>query len=354
MFDLSQADLEQLVIHKVGNKMREEGFIVSPGLCRLADANVEELLLKYFLSSFKDKTVYKFSHETDLHLHEVYMYASAIFINKQVFYEQSVNILKHLYEKSSHPQVKGGECYLAYLSGCVVEGQVVDAVGIFKTENKDNYLKVANHGNTFALYAEQGINIKKLDKGCLIFNLESVDGYRIALVDNVNKGNEAAVYWQEEFLHLANVQDEYFHTQHYLDCCHDFATNIYGPLHQADKKDQVVFMNDAVAYFDQNREFTMEGFIQSVVKEPELAAQFREHKEMFDQNQGVPPAESFSISSEAVKTVRRKLKNLIKLDTSIEIRVKTPAESDNAGYIERGYDAQKGMHFYKVFFNAEE
>lgn len=355
MFDFSELQMERLVIHKVGNKMREEGFVIAPQLYELNDGNVEELLLKYFLSSFKEKVFYKFYHETDIHLNELYMYASSIFIKPQTFYEQSVNIVKHLYEKSCHPQIKGGEFYMAYFSGCMVNEQRVDAVGIFKTEKKENYLKVSNSRDEFSIAADKGINIKKLDKGSIIFNIESVDGYRVAIVDNINKGNNEAVYWKEEFLRLTNVQDEYFHTQNCLNVCKDFAENIYGAVFQADKKDQVVFMNEAIAYFDKNNEFQMDDFVQKVVREPELIEQFKEHKQVYEMNQGMSPAEAFSISGQAVKTVKRKFKNLIKLDTGIEIKVKTStAETGDIDVIEQGYDDKKGMRFYKIYFNEEE
>jgi len=355
MFDFSEIQMETLVIHKVGNKLRDEGVIIAPDVYRLTDGNVEELLLKYFLSSFREKVVFKFFHETDLHLNELYMYASNVFINKERFFEQSINILKHLYEKSSHPQVKGGEFYMAYFTGCAVNEQTVDAIGLFKTEKKDHFLKIANDRNEFRLGADQGINIKKLDKGAIIFNSESVDGYRVAIVDNVNKGNNEALYWKEEFLRLTDVQNEYFHTKNYLTICRDFAENIYGPVYQADKKDQVVFMNEAIAYFDKNNEFELADFTQSVIKEPELIEQFKEYKQIYEMSQGLNATEAFNISGQAVKSVKRKFKNLIKLDTDIEIKVKNPAvEQGNVDFIERGYDEQKGMHYYKVYFNEEE
>lgn len=355
MFDFSEIGMEKLVIHKVGNKLREEGFILSAGLYEVTDGNLEELLMKYFLSSFKEKVVYKFFHETDIHLNELYMYASSIFIDPQEFYGQSVNILKHLYEKSDHPQIKAGEFYTVYFSGCIVNGQQVDALGIFKTENKDNYLKVIDKRNEITLGAEIGINIKKLDKGAIIFNSESMDGYRVAIVDTVNKGNSEALFWKEDFLRLTSVEDEYFHTQNQLAICQDFVENVYGPVYHADKKDQVVFLNEAIAYFDKNNEFELEDFARSVVKEPELIEQFKEHKEMYESNQGLNPTASFSICDQAVKTVKRKFKNLIKLDTDIEIKLKTPTlEQGDTNFIERGYDEDRGMHFYRVYFNEEE
>ena len=355
MFDFSSMSLEQLVIHKVGNKLRDEGVFLSPSSYDMKDGNVEELLLKYFLSSFKEKVLYKFFHETDIHLNELYMYVSSIFIEPETFYEQSISILKHLYEKSSHPQIKGGEFYMAYFKDCIINDQKADGIGIFKTEKKETYLKVTKYADEFMIGSDKGINVKKLDKGCIIFNANSADGYRVAIVDAVNKGDNQALYWKDDFLRLTNVQDEYFHTENCLQVCRDFAENIYGEIYQADKKDQVVFVNEAVAYFDKHNQFHLEEFVQTVVKEPELIEQFIEHKQNYETNQGFVPAEGFTISTPAVKSVKKKFRNMIKLDTEIEIKVKSPTtETGNMQFIERGFDDEKGMHFYKVFFNEEE
>jgi|GEM_PF-6924144 len=48
MFDFSTVNLSKLVIHKVGNKLRDEGVLVSPTAYEIKDGNIEELMLKYF------------------------------------------------------------------------------------------------------------------------------------------------------------------------------------------------------------------------------------------------------------------------------------------------------------------
>ncbi|MBP2642880.1 MAG: 37kDa nucleoid-associated protein [Firmicutes bacterium] len=353
MFDFSNIRLEKLVIHKVGNKLHEEGMGLSQELYPLEDGNVEELLLKYFLSPFKEKVLYKLHHQTDIHLNEVYSYVSAAFIRPDTFYEQSVNMAKHLYEQATHPKIRGGEFYMAYFSGCTIQDQMVDAIGMFKTERKENYLKIIERQKGVVVGMDTGINIKKLDKGCIIFNSESMNGYRVAVVDSAS--DNEAVYWKDEFLRVTHVEDEYFYTQNQLNLCRDFAQSVYGPLYQADKKDQVMFINEAVAYFDSNQSYNVEDFTKSVLKEPELIEEFKTYKECYETNQGLASISEFDISGHAVKSVKRKLKNLIKLDTDIEIKLKVAGgEGGQQEFIERGYDEKKGMHFYKVFFNHEE
>jgi hypothetical protein len=355
MFDFTSANLDKLVIHQVGNKLRDEGVHTSPATYEMKDGNVEELLLKYFLTSFKDNSLYKFFHETDVNLNELYMSVSYIFINPESFYYQSINILKHLYSKSSHPKIRGGEFYMAYFKDCIINDQKTDAVGIFKTEKKGTYLKITKYANEFTVGSEKCIDVKKLDKGCIVFNVNSEGGYRVAIVDAVNKGDSQAMYWKDDFLQLTNVQDEYFNTKNCLVFCQDFIENIYGEIYQADRKDKVVLMNNTVDYFDKHSEFNLEDFTQDVIKEPELIEQFKGYKQNYDLNQGIKTVEQFSVSNHAVKSIKRKLKSLIKLDTDFEIKVKNSSSEDsNMQFIERGFDNEKGMNFYKVYFNEEE
>lgn len=50
----------------------------------------------------------------------------------------------------------------------------------------------------FEISSESGVSINKVDKGCLIFNIEKENGYIVAVVDNTNKGAEAK-YWTDDF-----------------------------------------------------------------------------------------------------------------------------------------------------------
>ena len=197
--------LISLSLHQVGNKVADERFKLS-----LHELNVKSdlriLLTHYFVSAFKSNEYFNFYHDSDLNLNEVFVYASKIFENTDNLYEQSVNLAKHLYEQSTHPKIKGGEFYSVYFKDCIVDGITTDAVGLFKSENKDTFLKVFPSGDGFEIESEKGVNINKLDKGCLIFNIEKENGYVVAVVDNTNRGVEAQ-YWMDDFLHVRPRRD---------------------------------------------------------------------------------------------------------------------------------------------------
>lgn len=354
MFDFSNIQLKDMAIHKVGNKHDNEGIVIAENLYEFDDADLEALVLKYLLSSFKKDTFFRFFHETDIHLNEVYNYVTKIFFDRRNFYEQSVNVLKHLYECSTHPNIKSGEFYMTYFTDVIFEGQTVDAIGIFKTENKDVYLKITQRRKDFDVDWEHGINVKKLDKGCLIFNLDSQYGYRVCIVDTVNKNDDEAQFWKDEFLNLTELHDDNFNTKTYLSLCQDYCENIYAPLHQADKKEQVQFLNNALNYFSTNEQFDLDHFASEVLREPEYIEDFKSYKEGFEEANEMESQEQFAISAPAVNKMKRKFKSLIKLDTEIEIKINNVPEIDNTQFIERGFDEEKGMKYYKIYFNEEE
>ncbi|MFL5728495.1 MAG: nucleoid-associated protein, partial [Cytophagaceae bacterium] len=190
MFNFHDSTLNSLAISFVGNKSREEQLKISKSLIEV-DQPIRDLLVKYFLGPFKSNEFFTFTHTSDLAMNEIYTYASEIFSDPDRFFIQSVNMAKHLYENSLHPKVKGGELYIAYFSGCIVEGEVTDAIGIFKSESRETYLKVYPAGDGFEVSSEDGININKLDKGCIIFNADKETGYKVCITDNTNRSEEA-------------------------------------------------------------------------------------------------------------------------------------------------------------------
>ena len=199
MLFFDQSSLSGITLHKVGSKIEDEGILFSKSELRTNDS-LNNVLLNYFLSPFKSDEFYHLYHDSDIKYNEVYGFVSEIFDNPNSLYEQSVNLARHLYEQSVHPKIKSGEFYTVYFKDCIINNNTVDAVGLFKSENKDTFLKIYPSVDGFDIESEKGININKLDKGCLIFNTERENGYVIAVVDNSSKGTEAQ-YWMDDFLH---------------------------------------------------------------------------------------------------------------------------------------------------------
>lgn len=71
-------------------------------------------------------------------------------------------------------KIKAGEFYVVRFTDCLVNDQATDIIGLFKSENKDIFLNIYTEQNDLHIESLSGINTHKLDKGCLIFNIEKM------------------------------------------------------------------------------------------------------------------------------------------------------------------------------------
>lgn len=345
MFSAFEIKIQNCALHKIGNKLRDEGISYSnSSLDRII--SIQEILINYFLSPFTSEEYYQLYHESDLVLNEVYTYVSKIFDEPEQLYEQSVNLAKHLYEQSTHPKIKGGEFYTVYFKDCILDGETLDAVGLFKSENKDTFLKVLHENGSFNLESDKGINIKKLDKGCLIFNKGRENGYVVAVVDNTNKDVEAQ-YWIDDFLHVRQRKDEYANTQNFMALAKNFVTKELPKKFEVSKADQIDLLNKSLHFFKEKEIFNINDFAHEVIAQPEVIERFHQYKQEYENQSDIVIDNQFEISDSAYKKLQRSYKHVINLDKKIQIVI-----AGNRQNVEQGED-NRGK-FYKVYYKDEE
>ena len=344
MMFFEDSAIKDISIHYVGNKSTDDGVKLSNKCIRLKDS-IYSLLQNYFVTQFKSDEYYTLFHEAEIDLNEAYAYATKIFDNPECLHEQSVNLAKHLYEHSNHPKIKGGEFYVVHFENCIIDGETVDAIGLFKSENKDTFLKVHSLDDGFELESQQGVNINKLDKGCLIFNTEKDNGYVVAVVDNTNKGAEAH-YWIDDFLHVKQRQDEYYNTQNVLSMCKSFVTKELPQHFDVSKADQADLLNKSVQFFKENDSFDMDEFTNEVIEQSAVIDSFNQFRDSYQKDRDIEIVDKFNISEQAVKKQARSLKSVIKLDKNFHIYV-----HGDKTMIENGED-DKGK-YYKVYYKEE-
>ena len=309
------------------------------------------LLKEFFFKPFRssEENYYQFAHDVDLDYNEVYNLASEIFANPGSVHEVSKKITKHLFEQSNHPHIKNGEVYVAYLTNVSIDNKQVDAIGVFKSEIKSDFLQFEEKGSQLEMILQQGINLQKLDKGCLIFNYKKEEGYKILTVDS---NRYDARYWLEHFLSVDAFQDENFMTKKYLKFCQDFAKEVVLPAE--DKKEEVLFMNRAVNHFAKNDNFEESNFLNEVIDNPDLISEFKNYKVDKGEKYSIEDLTTFPIANAAVSDARRKMKNVIELDTNIQIKLDFVNPESAEKFVEKGWDEEKQMYYYLVYFNKEQ
>lgn len=346
MINKDLANIDAIAIHKVGNKGIEEGFKISDSVIRPSE-DIGQLLLSYFFTPFKSNEYFNLHHETDLQINEIYNYVSKVFEDPDMLYEQSVNIAKHLYNQSIHPKVKGGELYITYLQDCIIDDETVDAIGIFKSESRETYLKIYSNETGFEIKSDAGINLNKLDKGCIIFNLEPEKGYVVAIPDNLKRSSEAN-FWNDDFLSIIERTDNYFHTKNAINLCKSYVDERMPEDFTINRVDQADLLNKTAQFFKENDTFNMNDFNEEVLQQPEVVDSFKAFTKHFERENKLPIKEEFGISDNAVKKQSRVFKSVIKLDKNFHIYV-----HGNRDNIVKGYDEESRMHYYQLYFNDE-
>jgi len=350
MLNLYSAQIESLSLHRVGNKSRNESIFLSENPYALND-EISSLLKEYFFRPFREKeeNYYRFEHEADLEFHEIYKTASAVFENAASVHKNSKEITKYLFEQSNHPHIKNGEVYVVLFSDVMVDNQKTDALGIFKSELKHDFLEFEENDRNMDIIVRQGININKLDKGCLVLNLEKENGYKVLSVDSNRYDTK---YWLENFLGVAPLTDENFYTKNYLKFCQNFAKDVVLPAE--DKQQEVLFMNRAVNHFAKNDAFEESSFLNEVMENPELIPEFKHYKVEKGPKFSIEDVSNFDIANKAVSDARRKIKNVINLDTNIQIKMDFINPESAQKFVEKGWDEEKQMYYYLVYFNKEQ
>ncbi|WP_116770771.1 nucleoid-associated protein [Maribacter litoralis] len=350
MINLYATQIESISIHRVGNKNKNEGIFLSEEPFRLNDETTG-LLKEYFFKPFREKeeNYYKLANEVDVEFNELFKIVSEVFEDPSKAHLNSKKVASLLFEQSNHPHIKSGEVYVAYLSGLLLDNNKVDAIGIFKSELKHDFIQFEEKGSNLDIVIQQGININKLDKGCLIFNVDKEEGYKVLSVDS-NKYDTK--YWLENFLGVDPLSDDNFKTKNYLKLCQNFAKDVVLPAE--DKQQEVLFMNRAVNHFAKNDAFEETTFLNEVMENPELIPEFKHYKTEKGPKFSIEDVSNFDIANKAVSDARKKIKNVINLDTNIQIKMDFINPESAEKFVEKGWDEERQMYYYLVYFNKEQ
>ncbi len=347
MIELSNISLRQMTIHFVGNKSRDEQVYLSKNVFTRFEENIAANFVEYFTKPFeKTAEFYNFYHPTSIGFNELNSFCSNFFKTDIGFSELAEKIAVSLYEKSGHPNISGGELFIASFSGAHFNDEPVEAIGIFKSEVKETFIKLARSGEGYDYSMDAGINIKEMDKGCIVFNTLNQGPLTVCVVDNTNKSKEAK-FWTDDFLQLINCRDDFHFTKDYLDVAKKFVTEKMPEVYDVSKADKIDYLNKSINYFKKNDHFAEEDFLQDVFQHSDVIDRFNEFKDEYSATHDLVLDNSFDISEQAVKKQARVFKSILKLDKNFHIYI-----HGNKELIEKGTDAD-GRKYYKIYYERE-
>jgi len=340
--DFTNTTIRIASVHQIGNKSRGEEIVFSKAPLNIEGDHIHALLMMYFLSPFRGEDLYNFSREDGGNA--IFAHSESIFrdVEQQNFHSVSISIANLLYEAAANkPKSKSGELYVVYFEGVILDDEEVSAVGIFKSDAWDTYLKVEVDGQinqaNFHINHDKGLNINNLDRGCLVLNTERDNGFVVACFDN-----SSSTLWKEDFLQLKERADSYSFTKNYLELSSGFMV-AEDPIEQINNTQRLI------DYFKSNKNFDAQVFGEEVIIDDDKMKFLDGKKQLVEEEKGIQIPPSFEINPKAVKKFKLQPQKTIQLDNKVTITVTNPNV-----IIKRGFDEVAGQKFYQIYYDNEK
>ncbi len=352
MYDFKQTEIEEVIIHGIGNRAREEDVFLSQSALSL-DEGQKAVLLSYYLNPFKTDEYFQFigeeaaDEDTRFNGNKMYGYIQDLYKEPENLVEHSQKIAQFLFELSTIPKIISGELHVVRFSNCILGEEVVNAIGLFKSETKEPFIKLMQTNSQIEVNRQEGISLKKLDRACLIFNTDKGTGYKILNVDKA-KG-DALPHWQHEFLTIQQRQEDFYNTNNFISMIKNFSDEVLVEENNIQPSDQIAFIQRTEEYLKNAEQFTTDEFVEEVIGDTEITEAFNNYIPNFESDYDIEIKKEFPVSKQAVKSNKKYFKSVIKLDKSFHVYVHT-----NPDNLEKGFDSARAMKYYKLYYKEEE
>ena len=116
---------------------------------------------------------------------------------------------------------------------------------------------------------------------------------------------------------------------------------------------QKEFISQGIKLFNENEVITKDLIEQQLLSPFDVVDSYSKFKSQYNKENNLDLEENFNISPSTLKKEKKKIKSQINLDTKIQIKLDISEGDSLKENIEKGFDEERKMHFYKVFFNEE-
>jgi hypothetical protein len=229
------------------------------------------------------------------------------------------------------------------------DGSYIDAIGLFHTSTKDQFLKIHTKPTGVNLSIEDGIDLKKPEKGVLLLRKDQNQGCLALRHESLASMQGDAAFWKSAFLQASPIVNSYHNTNETLGMCKLFISKELNEHFDTNKADQIDMLQRSMDYFKTHDQFQLEEFNKEVLYHPEVIESFTQYKQQYEVAKQVNIEEEFAINPAAIQKQQRHFKSILKLDKNFHVYV-----HGRRDLIEKGYDEMTGKHYYKLFFDQEQ
>lgn len=335
--------IEHVITHMVGNKAKGEGVKFSKA--PLDISLIKDMFEKMISKSFNGNDLYEFYNEGKVELNHVYSFAHDLFDDTDRFVEISKYIAKSLYERSVYSKIPGGELSVMYMTGCKIDDKEVDAIAIWKSERKQEVVRLVPTENGYEIEKINVIDMKGIEKGCLIYRVDAETGYKVLIAENSKKEEERR-YWVNEFLKVRPCANAYQQTMTLLSICKDFIGTELKDKSNSEKAVSVAKIENVIS---NKNEISLKQFAKDVFGDADVVDDFLAYAEENDHQVQITNDDPISLDSSLGHKKSNYPKTTIKLDSNFEINVYGGLE-----YLLNGHDDLSDLNYYTLYYSKEK
>jgi hypothetical protein len=347
MINRSNSKLNSITIHSIGNQSVGTDIEFSSKPFDLEDESLKDAFLNHCLDAFKEPLYYKFNIQSISEIgNTVFNECAKVFNQEADLYESSVNIARHLFNKSTNSNIKQSFFIAAHISDIFLDDELFDGILLCKLEIKDQFLNFEKTDIDWDMKQEFGYLPGKIDKICIVLNANQEDGFKILNIDKTNPGSDAK-YWKDDFLNIALSGNDYTYTSDYIKLTSNFLKNRKPIDDILERGDEVKVLCRSQDYFKNNEKFEEEEYKKEVFQDNKLINAFDNYKESWQEKTQRPLAQAFDLDEFAINKQSKVFRSVIKLDRNFHIYV----HGDN-NKIMKGVD-DEGKKYYILYYNEE-
>ena len=301
--ELGESVVQDVILHQVGNRLREEPLVLADQCFAITESISNLILGGYLRGIVSDKNQYMLTHESDMALNDVAHHVSAFFSKKISFVELSKNLATHLYASAHHPNIATGDLFVIIFDRLKVDGVYKSAIGIYKSESKQQYISARADGESRKLEVSSGINPDLIDKGVLI-----VDGSEIIYA--IDRLSNRTKYWIEDFLKAKQIPNESTKSAVAAGLIERVRDNIESPVARQD------FYREVIALCS-DRDEVLNGEIRVVSEKYVSPDVWSTELNKIIERKGLVDTEEISVPTKNLQTKLKKIFNRVNLGQDV-------------------------------------
>jgi hypothetical protein len=211
------------------------------------------------------------------------------------------------------------------------------ALGFYYSAEEEVFLQLGADG----ALVRTGLPLKKPGFACLFFRDET-GAYRMF------QQSPQPGFWSAELFPFVHKADDAFHSKEFFKLCKSFSEDVLLKEQHKSREEQIGFLADSLSYTKEKQEVSFDEFRTEVLKEPSLIDAFDQYREDYSDRKQWNPPDKFAVSSAVQNQAGKFIRSVIKLDKNFHIYVHGSKER-----IEKGFDDEKKLNYYTLWFDAE-